>query len=123
MNVLTSRRLPDEAARVADLVPWMQQLATKGDAEAAFPKAELEALRQAAILAIPLPKEAPYWAGPHGQTFWHRHSRSLVVAIFPSAGWSKPTSTHGISLPALARKPSERRRWRTSRRASFSHYG
>jgi alkylation response protein AidB-like acyl-CoA dehydrogenase len=63
MNVLTARRLPDEAARVADLVPWMQQLATKGDAEAAFPTAELEALRQAGILAIPLPKEAPYWAG------------------------------------------------------------
>ena len=63
MNVLTARRLPDEAARVADLVPWMQQLATKGDAEAAFPVAELEALRQAGILAIALPKEAPYWAG------------------------------------------------------------
>ena len=63
MNVLTARRLPDEAARVADLVPWMQQLATKGDADAAFPTAELEALRQAGILAIPLPREAPYWAG------------------------------------------------------------
>jgi len=63
MNVLTARRLPDEAERVADLVPWMQQLAAKGDAEAAFPKAEFEALRQAGIVAIPLPKEAPYWAG------------------------------------------------------------
>ena len=37
----------------------MQQLATKGDTEAAFPKAELAALRQAGILAIPLPNEAP----------------------------------------------------------------
>jgi alkylation response protein AidB-like acyl-CoA dehydrogenase len=63
MNVLTVRRLPDEAARAADLVPWMQQLATKGDADAAFPKAELDGLRQAGILAIPLPSEAPYWAG------------------------------------------------------------
>src|SRR6185437_16876545 len=62
MNVLTARRLPDEAERVADLVPWMQQLATKGDAEGVFPTAELEGLRQAGILAIPLPKEAPYWA-------------------------------------------------------------
>ena len=63
MNVLTARRLPDEAERVADLVPWMQQLATKGDAAAAFPSAEFEALRQAGILAIALPNEAPYWAG------------------------------------------------------------
>ena len=63
MNVLTARRLPDEAARVADLVPWMQLLATKGDAEATFPSAELEALRQVGILAIPLPREAAYWAG------------------------------------------------------------
>ncbi len=67
MNVLTARRLPDEAARVADLVPWMQQLATKGDAEAAFPEAELEALRQAGILAIPLPNEVPYWAGARAE--------------------------------------------------------
>jgi alkylation response protein AidB-like acyl-CoA dehydrogenase len=64
MNVLTARRLPDEAARVAELVPWMQQLATEGDAEAAFPKVELETLRRSGILAIPLPTEAPYWAGP-----------------------------------------------------------
>ena len=62
MNLITAQRLPDEAARVADLVPWMQQLATKGDAEAAFPRTELAALRQAGILAIPLPNEAPNWA-------------------------------------------------------------
>jgi alkylation response protein AidB-like acyl-CoA dehydrogenase len=59
MNVVAARRLPDEAARVADLVPWMQVLATKGDAEATFPQTELAALRQAGILAVPLPNEAP----------------------------------------------------------------
>jgi len=62
MNVFPAWRLPDEAGRVAKLVPWMQQLATNGDAEAAFPKIELAALRQAGILAIPLPNEAPNWA-------------------------------------------------------------
>ena len=91
----TARRVPDEAARVADLVPWMQQLATGGDAEAAFPKVELEALRQAGILAVPLPKEAPYWAG-HAQISWRGPWHSSVVETFPSAGWSKRTSTHGI---------------------------
>ena len=64
MNVVAAQRLPDEPARVADLVPWMQRLASKGDADAAFPKAELEALRQAGILAIPLPSEVRYVAGP-----------------------------------------------------------
>lgn len=59
MNVIAARRLSDEAARVAHLVPWMQQLATRGDAKAAFPKAELAAFQQAGILAIPLPNEAP----------------------------------------------------------------
>jgi alkylation response protein AidB-like acyl-CoA dehydrogenase len=59
MNILSDRRLSDEAARAADLVPWMQQLATRGDAEATFPTAELAAVRQAGILAIPLPNEAP----------------------------------------------------------------
>ena len=62
MNVIAARRLPDEAARTAELVPWMQQLATRGDTEAAFPESELAALRQAGILAIPLPNEAPYQA-------------------------------------------------------------
>ena len=95
MNVLTARRLPDEAARVADLVPWMQQLATKGDAEAAFPNAELEALRQAGILAIPCRTRRPIGPG-HAQISWRRPWRSSVAEIFPSAGWSKRTSTHGI---------------------------
>ena len=63
MNVIAARRVPDEAVRTADLVPWMQQLATRGDTKAAFPESELAALQQAEILAIPLPNEAPYQAG------------------------------------------------------------
>jgi alkylation response protein AidB-like acyl-CoA dehydrogenase len=60
MNDIAARRLPDEAAQVADLVPWMQQLAARGDAEATFPEIELAALQQAGILAIPLPNDAPH---------------------------------------------------------------
>jgi Acyl-CoA dehydrogenase, N-terminal domain len=59
MNVVAAQRMPDEAARTAELVPWMQQLATRGDTEAAFPESELAALQQAGVLAIPLPNEAP----------------------------------------------------------------
>lgn len=59
MSVAAAHRPPDEATRVADLVPWMQELAARGDAEAVFPEAELAALRQTGILAIPLPNEAP----------------------------------------------------------------
>ncbi len=59
MTVIATGRGADEAADVADLVAWMQDLATDGDAEAAFPKPELAALRQAGVLAITLPNEAP----------------------------------------------------------------
>jgi alkylation response protein AidB-like acyl-CoA dehydrogenase len=62
MSALEAGRLSDEASRVADLVPWMQKLATRGDAEAAFPETELAVLQQAGILAIPLPNEAPHRA-------------------------------------------------------------
>jgi alkylation response protein AidB-like acyl-CoA dehydrogenase len=62
MNAIAARRVPSEAVRTAELVPWMQQLASRGDAEAAFPESELAALKQAGILAIPLPNEAPYQA-------------------------------------------------------------
>ena len=40
----------------------MQQLATTGDTEAAFPESELAALQRAGILALPLPNEASYQA-------------------------------------------------------------
>jgi alkylation response protein AidB-like acyl-CoA dehydrogenase len=59
MNVIATQRPRDEAARVADLVPWMQRLATEGDSEGAFPKAELATLQQVGVLAVPLPNEAP----------------------------------------------------------------
>lgn len=59
MNVIAARWHPVVAARVADLVPWMQDLATEGDAKGEFPQAELTALQRAGVLAIPLPNEAP----------------------------------------------------------------
>lgn len=61
MNVIAGSPLPDAAARVTGLVPWMQQRAIDGD-EAAFPEAEMAALRRAGILAVPLPNEAPHLA-------------------------------------------------------------
>jgi alkylation response protein AidB-like acyl-CoA dehydrogenase len=66
MNIIAARRLPEEAARTAELVPWMQQLATRGDTEAAFPESELAALQRAGILAVPLPNEALYQADARG---------------------------------------------------------
>lgn len=59
MNVTPTQWPRDEAARVGELVPWMQQLATEGDAEGAYPKAELATLQQVGVLAVPLPNEAP----------------------------------------------------------------
>lgn len=59
MNDIATPWRPDEAARVAELVPWMQRLAGNSDAEGAFPAAELAALQQAGVLAITLPNEAP----------------------------------------------------------------
>jgi alkylation response protein AidB-like acyl-CoA dehydrogenase len=43
--------------RVSALVPWMQQRAAQLDDAAAFPTEELAALREAGILAFPLPIE------------------------------------------------------------------
>src|SRR5579859_2283509 len=59
MNVIATQWRPDEAARVAELVPWMQLLAADSDVEGAFPAAEMAALQQAGVLAITLPNEAP----------------------------------------------------------------
>ena len=50
MNVIAARWHPVVAARVADLVPWMQDLATEGDAKGEFPQAELTALQRAGYL-------------------------------------------------------------------------
>jgi hypothetical protein len=44
-------------ARVTALLPWMQERAAALDAEAAFPAAEIAALRDAGILSLPLPVE------------------------------------------------------------------
>lgn len=43
--------------RVAAMVPWMRQRAARLDDEAAFPTEEIAALRDAGVLALPLPVE------------------------------------------------------------------
>jgi len=56
MNIATPA--PNDAATVESvsaLVPWMQQRAAQLDDAAAFPTEELAALREAGVLALPLP--------------------------------------------------------------------
>jgi alkylation response protein AidB-like acyl-CoA dehydrogenase len=48
----------DVAARVATLVPWMQQRAAQLDAAAEFPVEEIAALHAAGALGLRLPAEA-----------------------------------------------------------------
>lgn len=47
--------------RVAGMIPWMQQRAGRLDDEAAFPTDEITALRDAGVLALPLPVEYLTW--------------------------------------------------------------
>ena len=56
MNIVSPA--PNDATtvdRVSALVPWMQQRAAQLDDAAAFPTEEIAALREAGVLALPLP--------------------------------------------------------------------
>ena len=95
MNVIAARRVPDEAAVSRTWFLGCSSSPPRAMPRLHSPKAELAALRQAGILAITLPNEAPDRAGARADLLagpW----RSSVAAIFPSAGWSKRISTRGI---------------------------
>lgn len=58
MTVITRLSRSDTLVdRTGALIPWMQQRADKLDGEAAFPDEEIAALREAGVLALPLPAE------------------------------------------------------------------
>jgi len=61
MDIVATLLQDDETVdRVASLVPWMQRCAAQGDDAAAFPSAEIAALRDAGALAMPLPVEQAF---------------------------------------------------------------
>ena len=58
MTVITRLSCSDASVdRTAGMIPWMQQRADTLDSEAAFPDEEIAALREAGVLALPLPVE------------------------------------------------------------------
>ena len=92
---------PDDTTTVdcvSALVPWMQQRAARLDEAGAFPTEELAALREAGVLALPLPigQDLSHRMSEPPPTNWPASSYRPDAATFRSDASWRPMSMRVI---------------------------
>jgi alkylation response protein AidB-like acyl-CoA dehydrogenase len=105
---------------VAPLVAWMQQRAAQLDDAAAFPIEELAALREAGVLALPLPIDRDLW--PHDVRAVADRLASVLVQIGRgNLAVGRVVEAHINARHLIARYGSPRQRTRAAEDVRSGH--